>query len=118
MQEALEKKHFDTPNEIRKFPKVDISIVRLGNHTLRRAILEPGWKWSEHIKPIVKSFSCNARHFLYVIAGKVKIVADDGSSQELEAGDVGLVPAKHDAWVVGNERFVAIDFAGARELPL
>jgi quercetin dioxygenase-like cupin family protein len=77
-----------------------------------RATFEPGWKWSTSVKPLVKTKSCEAPHFQYQVSGTLHIVMDDGTEFESRAGDVTLLPVGHDAWVVGNEPAVFVDFQG------
>ena len=78
-----------------------------------RAIFEPGWKWSESVKPIAGTDSCQVAHMGYQISGRMKVRMDDGSEQEFGPGDAGVIPPGHDAWVVGDEPVVFIDFQGA-----
>lgn len=77
-----------------------------------RAVLQPGWSWSSSVKPIAKTKSCEAAHFQYQVSGTLRVRMDDGSEFDFKAGEVGLIPPGHDAWVVGNEPVVAIDFQG------
>lgn len=110
----MQKKSMTTPDETRKFDKGKMEITIVGDTSIGRMMLEPGWKWSTSVKPIVKTDSCQVSHTMYVISGKMKIKMDDGTEQEFGPGDTGTVPPGHDAWVVGNESFVAIDFTGAK----
>ena len=77
-----------------------------------RAVFQPGWRWSESVKPIVKTKSCEAPHFQYHVSGTLRVRMDDGTEKDLKAGDVSLLPTGHDAWVVGNEPVVVVDFQG------
>ena len=108
------KKSTNQPDETRNFEKGKIEITNIGNESIGRATMEPGWKWSTSVKPIVKTDSCKVNHTMYVISGRMHVRMDDGSEQEFGPGDTGIVPPGHDAWVVGNERFVGIDFTGAK----
>lgn len=110
----MQKKNMSSPDETRKFENGKIDLTNLGETTIGRATFEPGWKWSTSVKPIVKTDSCKQSHTMYVISGKMKVRMDDGREQEFSAGDTGIVPPGHDAWVVGNEPCVAIDFTGAK----
>ncbi|MGE5197638.1 MAG: cupin domain-containing protein [Deltaproteobacteria bacterium] len=105
-------KSFDSPDEVRTFDKGRLEIVKIGKITIGRAIFKPGWKWSESIQPLVKTKSCEAPHFQYHVSGVIKVVMDDGTEKELRAGDVSLLPSGHDAWVVGDEPVVVVDFQG------
>lgn len=108
----LEGKSFETPDEVRNFDKGKIEILKLSDLTIGRAVHEPGWKWSECVKPIVKTDSCQVHHVVYIVSGRMKVAMDDGSEMELSAGSAGVVPPGHDAWVVGDEACTFIDFTG------
>ena len=108
----MEVKSFGSPDEVRTFEKGRVELVKVGGVMIGRAIFEPGWKWSTHVKPLAKTASCEAPHFQYQIAGTMKVVMDDGTARECKAGDVSLLPPGHDAWVVGNEPVVVVDFQG------
>ncbi len=110
----MQKKSMTAPDETRKFDKGRMDITVVGDTSIGRMMLEPGWKWSTSVKPIVKTDSCLVAHTMYVISGKMKVKMDDGTEQEFGPGDTGTVPPGHDAWVVGNESFVGIDFTGAK----
>ncbi|HEX5514055.1 MAG TPA: cupin domain-containing protein [Gammaproteobacteria bacterium] len=109
----LEWKALDSPDERRSFPKGRMDIVTLGGMTIGRATFEPGWRWSESVKPIAATDSCQAGHLGYMLAGRMKIVMDDGTETECGAGSAVVIPPGHDAWVVGNEPCVFLDFMGA-----
>jgi len=110
--QRAELKSFMRPDEVREFPKGRVEIVKISNATVGRAILEPGWRWSESVQPIAKTKSCEAPHFQYHVSGVLKVRMDDGSEFECHPGDVSLLGAGHDAWVVGNEPAVIVDFQG------
>src|SRR5829696_2492191 len=109
---TLEVKNLASPDETRRFDKGRVELVQLGNVTAGRGVFEPGWKWSECVKPIAKTESCQAPHTLYMISGRMHVRMDDGTERELGPGDVGVIPPGHDAWIVGNEQCVGIDFTG------
>lgn len=109
---VVEKKSLDTPDERRSFPKGKVELVTLGGVTFGRATLDPGWKWSESVKPIAKTRSCEAPHTQYHVSGRLRVRMDDGTEHEFGPGDVSLLPPGHDAWVVGNEPVVLIDVMG------
>ena len=111
----MEVKGFGAPDEVRTFEKGRVELVKVGGVTIGRGTFEPGWKWSTHVKPLAKTTSCEAPHFQYQIAGTMKVVMDDGTTRECKAGDVSLLPSGHDAWVVGNEPVVVVDFQGMQE---
>jgi len=110
--EKAEKKSFEKPDEVRNFPKGHIELVVIGGATVGRAVFEPGWKWSTSVQPIAKTKSCEAPHFQYQISGVMMVAMDDGTQFESRPGDVTLLPSGHDAWVVGNETVVVVDFQG------
>jgi hypothetical protein len=110
--EKAEVKSFNKPEEIRNFPNGKVELVKVGGAMIGRAVLEPGWKWSTSVQPLVKTKSCEAPHYQYHVSGILKVVMDDGSEFECKAGDVSLLPTGHDAWVVGNEPVVVVDFQG------
>jgi quercetin dioxygenase-like cupin family protein len=107
------KKSFNTPDETKTMPKTKVEVVKIGDMTILRNTFEPGWKWSEHVKPIAGTNSCQARHILCGISGHLKAVLEDGTEIEVAPGDVADIPPGHDAWVVGDEPEISIDIAGA-----
>jgi hypothetical protein len=107
---GVESMSLDSPNETRTPDKAKIDIVTVGGATVGRATLQPGWRWSESIKPIVGTDSCEIRHFGVLVAGRMKVVHDDGSERELGPGDVYSIQPGHDAWVVGDEAAVGVEF--------
>ena len=104
---------FATPDESRPFEKGRADVLAIGGGTVGRLTFEPGWRWSQHVKPIAGTEWCEAPHFQYHLTGRLHIV--DSSGQEFEAGpgDVTCLPAGHDAWVVGDEPVVVVDWSGA-----
>jgi hypothetical protein len=110
--EKAERKSFNQPDEVREFPKGKLELVKIGNATVGRATFQPGWRWSTSVQPLVKTKSCDAPHFQYHVAGTIMVVMDDGTKLECKPGDVSLLPVGHDAWVVGNEPVVIVDFQG------
>ncbi|MFE7188443.1 cupin domain-containing protein [Kitasatospora sp. NPDC057541] len=112
---GLIRRNFDTdPEEIRPFEadKGELRLVNLDGGAVGRAVFQPGWKWSEHVKPIAKTDSCQAAHAGYVVSGRMKIVMDDGEAAEFGPGDFMLCPPGHDAWVIGDEPMVVVDWQG------
>ena len=107
---GIRKLDFDSPDETRTPEKTRVALVRAGSATGGRLVCEPGWRWSECIKPIVKTDSCHVRHVGIVGSGKLHVVHNDGTELELKAGEAYVIEPGHDAWVVGNERFVAYEF--------
>lgn len=107
-----EVKNFSNPDEVREFSNGRLEIVKIGSVTIGRAIFEPGWKWSESVQPIAKTKSCQAPHLQYHVSGVLMVRMDDGNEFECRPGEVSLLPSGHDAWVVGNEPAVVVDFQG------
>lgn len=115
MPKVLEKwslKSLEKPEEVRQFEKGRLELVTLNGRTVGRAVFQPGWRWSSHVKPIAKTKSCEAPHFGYQVSGQMKIVMDDGTELVVKAGDVMNIPPGHDAWVLGDEPVVVVDFQG------
>ena len=106
-------KNVNSPDETRPFSgKGQGAVVNVGGHPVLYGTFEPGWRWSEHIKPMAGTDSCEATHLLYCISGRMKVVMDDGGEAEIGPGDVAAIEPRHDAWVVGDEPFVGVDFGG------
>jgi class 3 adenylate cyclase/quercetin dioxygenase-like cupin family protein len=110
----LRRKRFDRPDEVRTVEKARIELVELGELAVGRAIFEPGWRWSEHVKPIVGTASCQVHHLGYVVSGHLHVEMTDGASMEVIGGDAFEIPPGHDAWVIGDEPWVSVDWAGRR----
>lgn len=108
-----ELKKLDAPDEVRKFTNGQLEVVNIGGGTVGRFTAQPGWKWSNDVKPIAGTDLCQAGHFLYQISGRMAVKLADGSEMESGPGDIAVIPPGHDAWVVGNEPVVAIDWGGA-----
>ncbi|HVN25830.1 MAG TPA: cupin domain-containing protein [Syntrophorhabdales bacterium] len=109
---SIEVRKFDSPDEVRNFDKGKLELINVNGRIVGRATFEPGWRWSHSLKPVVKTESCQAPHFQYHVSGTLHIKADDGTERDVKAGEVSLLGAGHDAWVVGNEPVVVIDFQG------
>jgi hypothetical protein len=106
------KKNFNQPDETRSISKGKVDVVNLNDVQAMRATFEPGWKWSECVKPVAGTESCEVAHMIYMLSGRMMVRMDDGTEQEFKAGDTGVIPPGHDAWIVGDEQVVAIDFQG------
>ena len=109
---VAELKNFGKADEIREFPLGRVELINIGGATIGRAIFEPGWRWSSSVQPLAKTKSCEAPHFQYHVSGVLRILMDDGSEFDCKPGDVSLLPSGHDAWVVGSEPAVVVDFQG------
>jgi class 3 adenylate cyclase/quercetin dioxygenase-like cupin family protein len=110
----VRRKRFDRPDEVRTVEKARIELVELGDLAIGHTVFEPGWHWESHVKPIVGTVTCEVHHVGYVFSGQLHVQMDDGPSIELIAGDVYDIPPGHVAWVVGDEAWTSIDFAGRR----
>ena len=101
---------FDSPDETRTPDKTRVDVLHLGNASAARLTFEPGWKWSECVKPVVGTESCQVRHVGVAQAGRIHISHEDGTESEIGAGDAYVIEPGHDAWVVGDEAFVGFEF--------
>ena len=110
--DKAELKSFGEPEEVREFPNGRLELLKLGGAVIGRAIFEPGWRWATSVQPIAKTRSCEAPHFQYHVAGVLRVRMDDGAEFDCKPGDVSLLPSGHDAWVVGDEPAVVVDFQG------
>ena len=110
---GLEKKSFTAPDERRTPPNTTMESVRFGDRVVSRITYQPGWRWSNDIKPTAGTDRCQVNHFAYVLSGRTHVVMADGTEMEIGPGDVVTIPAGHDAWVVGDESCVFLDFGGA-----
>lgn len=104
-------KSFDKPDETREFPNGSAAMISIGSTMLGRARMEPGWKWSNDIKPIAGTDLCMILHKGYCISGTLTVKAEDGTETQIGAGDGYVIEPGHDGWVVGDEAYVAVDFS-------
>jgi hypothetical protein len=113
---TLAGKRFETPDEVREFERDmgHIELVDVNGHVIGRGTFRPGWRWSEHVKPIAGTDSCQVEHIGYVISGRMALKMDDGSGREFGPGDTFHMPPGHDAWIVGDEDCVILDFGGLK----
>jgi quercetin dioxygenase-like cupin family protein len=111
---GLTRKSFDSPDETRLFHggTGQLEVINAEGGAVGRATFMPGWKWSEHVKPIAKTDSCQAAHTGYFISGRMKVVMEDGEEMEYGPGDFHVIAPGHDAWIVGDEPCVIIDWHG------
>lgn len=110
---AVEVKSTSSPDETRPFAdKGNAAVLNVGGTSVLYGTFEPGWRWSDHVRPIAQTDSCQAPHLLYCISGRMRIAADSGEEAEVGPGDVAAIEPGHDAWVVGDEPCVAVDFGG------
>lgn len=110
---GLEVKNAGSPDEVRAFvDKGHANVVNIAGSTVLHGTFEPGWRWSEHVKPIAGTGSCQAPHLLYCLSGRMGVRMDDGTEGECGPGDFVSIPPGHDAWTIGDEACLAVDFGG------
>lgn len=111
---GIVRRGFDSADETRRFEdgKGRLDLLNTDSGPVGRAVFEPGWRWSQHIKPIAGTDSCEAAHVGYIVSGRIKVVMDDGESIEAEPGDFIQIDPGHDAWVLGDEPCVVLDWQG------
>jgi uncharacterized cupin superfamily protein len=110
-----EHKDFKSSDEVRTFEKGKLELLHIGGGVIGLFTLEPGWRWSSHVKPIAKTEFCEARHFSYQLSGRLHIAMKDGTEFETRPGEISYLPSGHDAWVIGDEPVVLVDWSGATE---
>ena len=108
-----ESKNLSSPEETRTFDKGKLEIVTVNGQQVGRGTFEPGWKWSDCVKPIVGTDSCQVEHLGYVVSGRMHVQFDDGTVTEVGPGDFVHLPPGHDAWILGNDTCVFVDLMGA-----
>jgi hypothetical protein len=112
-RQRTEHKMFATPDEVREFPNGKAEILGVSGVEVGRLTLRPGWRWSTDVRPLANTTSCEAPHFQYHVAGRLGIRMDDGTEFVAGPGDVTSLPKGHDAWVIGDEPVVVVDWFGA-----
>lgn len=112
---SVEAKAFDTPDETVTFDHGRVDLVTVGSVTVGRELLEPGWRWSTHVRPIAGTEWCEFHHVMYLLSGRVRVLMRDGESRDVVAGEVADVPPGHDAWVLGDVPVSSIDIQGVVE---
>ena len=113
MTAQAEQKTFSAPDEVRSFDRGELRLLAIGGAEIGQLVLQPGWRWSEHVKPIAGTQLCEAPHFQYHVQGTLHVVMADGSEFDARRGDVTALPQGHDAWVVGDETVILVDWFGA-----
>lgn len=106
-----EVRSINQPDETRRFEKGRVELVSLAGGTVGKGTFEPGWVWSKHVKPLAKTEWCQGAHVQYNLAGRLHVKMQDGTEFECGPGDVVSIPPGHDAWVVGDEPLIVIDWA-------
>jgi hypothetical protein len=110
---GVEARDFSSPDDIRRPEKTIIELVNVAGGQIGRYTFQPGWRWSEHIKPVAKTDSCQVEHIGYVVSGSLRLKHDDGSEQDIGAGMVYRIAPGHDGWNAGSEPAVVVEFQGA-----
>lgn len=108
-----EQKTFDKPDETRTFEHGRLDLIRIGDSDIGRLTLEPGWRWSQHVRPIAGTQWCEAPHFQFHVSGTLHVAMADGTEFDAGPGEVTALPQGHDAWVIGDEPVVVVDWWGA-----
>ena len=107
---GVEKRDFGSPDESRTPDKTQVDVVHLGGTTAARFTMEPGWSWSQCVKPVAGTDSCQHRHLGVVQSGRMRVMHDDGTKLEIGPGEAYVIEPGHDAEIVGDEQFVGYDF--------
>ena len=110
---GVEVRDFSTPDEVRSPELTTVELVKLGGGEIGRYTFQPGWRWSECIKPVVGTDSCQVEHVGYMVSGGLQVQHEDGSTGEIAGGSVYRITPGHDAWVLGDEPVVVVEFQGA-----
>jgi hypothetical protein len=110
---AVESRSMDAPEEVRTPEKTEVNIVNVGGTEVGRFTFEPGWKWSECIKPVVGTGSCQLEHLGYSVSGRIHIAHEDGTETDIGPGEAYFIAPGHDAWVTSDEPFVGVEFKSA-----
>ncbi len=111
--QQIEQRDFARSDEVRTFERGYAEILRVGGMEIGRLVFQPGWRWSEHVKPLAGTELCEAPHFQYHLAGTLRIRTADGQEFDATPGQITSLPAGHDAWVVGDDDVVVVDWYGA-----
>lgn len=111
--ETMTRRRFEEPDELRPFEHGHMAVIQCGGSTIGRAVFEPGWRWSTHMKALAGTPSCETAHLGYLIKGRLLVHMDDGTEIEAGPGDLVTVAPGHDAWVVGDEAVEYLELAGA-----
>jgi hypothetical protein len=112
-RQSTEHRSYAEPDEVREFPRGKVEILKVGGAEIGRLTLEPGWRWSNDVKPIAGTDLCEAPHMQYQVSGRLHVRMADGAEFEAGPGDITSLPEGHDAWVVGDEPVVVVDWYGA-----
>jgi len=109
----FEVKSHSSPDEVRSPDKTRVEVVKLEGYTIGRFNFQPGWRWSECVKPVAKTDLCQLSHVGHAVSGKIRVRMADGSEKTISAGESYTIPPGHDAWVEGSEPFVGVEVLSA-----
>jgi hypothetical protein len=107
---TIEKKSLNQPEQTKQIGRVKVGIITIGGLSFQRDIAQPGWRWSEDVKPVAKTESCQVNHLIYVVSGRLGARMDDGKEEEFNPGDMGLIPPGHDGWTIGDKPVEWLEF--------
>ncbi len=110
----LQRRRFSDATEVRRFPLGHVDVVEMDDHVVGRMVYEPGWRWSTSVKPIAGTEACQYHHIGYTVSGQLRVQMPDGTELEIGPGELFEIPPGHDAWVVGDEPWVSVDFEAMR----
>lgn len=110
---TFQVKSHGSPDEVRTPNKTRVEVVHFDGFTIGRFTFEPGWRWSECIKPVVKTDHCQLSHVGYAVSGRITVRLHDGTEKSISAGESYTIPPGHDAWVEGNQPFVGLEVMSA-----
>jgi hypothetical protein len=110
---GVTNKDLGSPDETMTFDHGQVEAVTIGESTIRRTTFEPGWRWSESVKPIAKTDSCQVHHVGYLLSGRLHVATEDGGDAEIGPGEAYEIRPGHDGWVVGDEAVITIEFSPA-----
>jgi hypothetical protein len=113
MEMGVIRRDMGSPDETRTFDHGRVEVVEIGGSTIGRYTFEPGWRWSESVKPIARTESCQAHHVGYVLSGRLHVITDDGDEAEIGPGEAYDIQPGHDGWVEGDEAVTSVEFSGA-----
>jgi mannose-6-phosphate isomerase-like protein (cupin superfamily) len=106
----VEKKNLDQPDQTKQIGRLKIEVIKVGGLDFQRITAGSGWRWSEDVKPVAKTESCQVNHLFQVISGNLHVKMNDGKEMDFKSGDIGLIPAGHDGWTVGNKPAVWLEY--------
>lgn len=114
----LQAKTFDTPDETRTMPRATADVVHVGEVAVGYAVWQPGWRWSTDLRPLAGTDWCENHHLGYAVSGTLAVLTESGEKLEIHGRSVYEIPPRHDAWVVGNDPFVTVEWTSSRVVGL